>query len=270
MTSQEILDFMLGKKGGGGGEGKSNTHEAITLLQTPTSTPKSATKKVRSVAAAFAKCMADWLDTDDTAYEVMQSIANLRERIWHISKQLASMKLSAKQAEWKRNGYRNIDDDNELLNIDDLELALHHDVLQHERMLTSLRKILSAMAQEQEALGRRLDEFYKLDEANTQTIQVSFLSLEDCQVLFTATASELYRKQIMTEKVLNSVDDRLLYREDADDDGSSVIDESPRRLAQRCSEHWSRTHKDCCLLEFADVLKKLEQSNAQQSASTST
>lgn len=239
---------MLGTKGGV----RQSPQATKVAPQTPT-TPKSVTKKVQSVAGEFVKSVCNWLEVDDTGQELVQSISGLRERIWQISKELASMKQrTTKQAEWKKHGYRNRND--ELLSIEDLELALHHDVLQHERMLTSLRKMLSGTAQTQEAMGRRLDEFYRLlDDA--QMVRGSFLSLEDCQGLYTATANELYRKQMLAEKVLDSVSDRLLYRED--EHGSN--DENPRRLAQQCSEQWSRRHKDCCLLEVAEILEKIEQ-----------
>ena len=150
------------------------------------------------------------------------------------------------------------------LNVDDLQLALDHDLRQHERMMATLRRSLSALNQAQEALGRRLDEYYRLQ----QTVSIEgrayilhILSLEECQGLFTATASELYRKQMLAEKVLNSFHDGLLVCRDErlDDDREKAGSRSPRRVAHHCSELWSRQHKKSHLLEYKVLLEKLQQ-----------
>ena len=67
---------------------------------------------------AFVKTLLDWLETDETLQQVMQSVANLRERVWHTS-QLLLLQVRAKtttthtaasatqqQSLWKHCGYR--------------------------------------------------------------------------------------------------------------------------------------------------------------------
>jgi len=286
MTSQEIMDFMLGKKNGGAtNKGCSPARGAPTTV--PHGSPRAAVgagvvprspnnKKVQSVAVSFAKTLVqDWLDTDDTLHQVMQSIANLRERLWHTSQMLSALQeeTSISTNYWKACGYRGgtggggttrSDADNGGgLNVDDLQLALDHDLRQHERMMATLRRSLSSLNQAQEALGRRLDEYYRLQQ--TMSIEgravSSKLSLEESQGLFTATSSELYRKQVLAEKVLNSFHDGLLFCRDRrpDDDRETAGSSNPRRVAHRCSELWSRQHKKSHLLEYKVSLEKLQQ-----------
>lgn len=236
------------------------------------------------MATAFAKTMVqDWLATDDTLYQIVQSIAGLRERLWQTSFALSALREKKEEpaASWKKFGYRgastgggncgsdNDDDDGLLLTADDLQLALDHDLRQHERMLAALRRCLSALHQAQEALGRRLDEYYRLlvvvDSAAAaqqakQDRCIIILSLDDCQSLFVAAASELYRKQMMADEVFNSVHGRLLFRDNNVKGSSNEVESNdPRYVARRCSERWSRQHKESALLEHSGILGKLQQ-----------
>jgi len=266
MTSQEIIDFMLGKKGvsssGGGGVDKKAATSSWSSppLSSPRLQSPNNNRKAQLVATAFAKTLVKvWIETDDTLYQVVRSIANLRDRLWQTSQSLSKLKEHEEPAAWKTFGYRDCGG-GMMLNEDDLQLTLDHDLRQHERMMATLRRCLSALNQAQEALGRRLDEYYQLM-IEVSSGRPSILSLEECQSLFAATSSELYRKQVMAEAVLGSVENALLFRDDASKGPAfdSANGRNPRRVAHRCSDQWSRQHKDSKLREFSTVLDNLQE-----------
>ena len=266
MPSQEIIDFMLGRKNSGSLKsgnpdvvvGPSN-HASPRLVQSP----GSSIKKAQAVAFSFAKTMVnEWLETDDTLQEVVQSISGLRERLWHTSQALATVREREEIAVWKRSGYRGPHGADGLLTEDDLQLALDHSLRQHERMMHALRRSLSTLHQAQEALGRRLDEYHRLADFDLSDTKQFILSLEECQSLFVALASELYRKQVLAEEILDSVLDQLLFHDIATVTAVMPIDgenRNPRRLARLCSERWSRHHEQSFLVEHNAVLNRLRQ-----------
>jgi hypothetical protein len=270
MPSQEIVDFMLGRKSGGATSNgdpttiqRNNGPSGVVVgsnvsprLQSPGSA-----KKVQSVAFSFAKTLVnEWLETDDTLQEVVQSISGLRERLWHTSQALAAFKEREELAGWKRFGYRGGNGAETVLTRDDLQLALDYDLRQHERMMHALRRSLSTLHQAQEALGRRLDEYHRLVDFDLSNNYRFILSLEECQSLFVASASELYRKQALADEILDSVHNLLLFHDS--ERALMTIDAEnpdPRRLARRCSERWSRHHEQSFLVEHNAILDKLRQ-----------
>jgi hypothetical protein len=272
MTSKEIIEFMTGKRQEEDGQSIADSEEG--------GVSRCGGKEYRTICKAFEGVLVrDWLDTDENNLEqVMQSIANLRERIWETSRLLLEIKSiqdSSAAAGWKGLGYRGGRGKGCLMG-EDLELALDHDLLQHERMLTGARRLLATMGQAQDALGRRLDELYHFA-ATTEGLSVfndddeddygeresrDFNSkLEECQSLFTATSNELYRKQMLAEEVLLSCNDYLLYSNSEEDEDMLVstagseeereggykniysIQKNPHQIAQRCADQWSRTSK---------------------------
>lgn len=330
MASQDIIDFMLrGKKAaasdrpdpspGGVPETRPiNSGSKNSASKSSSPSPRKAAQQQQHAAAAvqqssaackaFARNLVDWLETDETAHQVVRSLANLRERIWHTSKLLLLLLLrrggavmalrrqnhhprqenSKQQQQHGFYGYgyrwdRGRDTaTSSTLNADDLEMALDHDLQQHERMLVQLRRVLSALGLTQEALSRRVDELYRVEimtenyyyysgsggllssSEQQQQQRVSSISLADCHGLFTATAKELYRKQMLAEQVLESAtSDGLFYRDD-DDDRNNEEDEGgedvPRRIAHRCSTQWSRTDSaESHLIEYAALLQEMLQ-----------
>ena len=116
-----------------------------------------------------------------------------------------------------------------LLRREDIELALDHDLLQHEKMMSVLRSVLRSMGQNIDTIGRRLDEWmmamykYEQQEQHRQhhgsirhNSQHHLLilkwkhQLELAQKLFVDLSKDLFWKQKALEQVLSSYHDRLL------------------------------------------------------------
>jgi hypothetical protein len=176
---------------------------------------------------------------------------------------------------WKGQGFR-VDPQKTALAEEDLELALSHDLLQHERMLAGARKLVHSLGEAQEALGRRLDElllhhmetYRYLDYSMTPEGFVAFEGIaskvDHCQQLYSQSSKELYRKQSLAALIFDSVQDALLFREsgkcfryaasggggDGDDDARS-----PRAVAQRVVDQWPRTHRESYFYKSAVLLR---------------
>lgn len=265
----------------------SNFDESLVVLTPQSAFPllSSPNKKTKVQLAAVTKALEktlvqDWIETDDLAHQVLHSIANLRERLWHTSLMLlrqtttAAMKQAeSKQGVWKQRGggYRHTGASMEYqggLMVQDLQMTLDHDLVQHERMMVSLRSLLATLGQAQEAMSRRLDECYRLlllgnhhhrPSHEQQLMDNDDEYDDDCvqTTLFTATAKELYRKQKLAARVFDSCNDGLLYT--IEDDVVAVANEefSPRNVAQCCSVQWSRTHPESHLLDCEAILKDM-------------
>jgi hypothetical protein len=160
---------------------------------------------------------------------------------------------------------------------DDLELALSHDLLQHERMLSGARKLIHSLGEAQDALGRRLDEllwhhmdtYRLLDDSITPEGSLAFegaaVKVDECQQLYSQTSRELYRKQHLAVQVLDSVQDTLLFREkgvfsSGGGDGDDVS-RTPRGVALRVADQWPRTHRESHLYASSLWLRDLMRAN---------
>jgi uncharacterized protein YfiM (DUF2279 family) len=276
--------------------------------------PQSPQSQANSASSAFSKALRkykpitnafhgtlvrDWLEVDDNLGQVMASIANLRERCWLTSRLVSKQKQQQQsknswssreggmnmlrsnpskntirqKPSWKGHGFR-VDAEKMTLAEDDLDLALSHDLLQHERMLAGARKLIHSLGEAQEALGRRLDElllhhmetYRYLDYSMTPDGFVAFEGIcsrvDHCQQLYSQSSKELYRKQSLAAQVFDSVADNLLYRERAVSrygagDGGDGDDaaRSPRAVAQRVVDQWSRTHRESHFYSSAVLLR---------------
>jgi hypothetical protein len=253
-----------------------------------------ALRKYKPITNAFHGTLArDWLEVDDNLGQVMASISNLRERCWLTSRLLAKQQLQLQQQSrngsssrgpntnisskpsWKGRGFRE-DPQKTALAVDDLELALSHDLLQHERMLAGARKLIHFLGEAQDALGRRLDElllhhmemYRYLDYSVTQEGFSAFegiaIKVDQVQQLYSQSSKELYRKQSLVAQVIDSVRDALLFREKevfgygSDGGGGNGDDDaerSPRAVAQRVVDQWPRTHRDSHFYASAALLR---------------
>lgn len=332
MASREIIDFMLGKaKKSSHDESTSALHPSaprgvpsspsLPLVGTPSPAkhePPSKPKGRSSVGRAFAKCLAEWVEEDETAHQILGSIANLRERIWYTSRlanrlretnntnQTSNNNNNAPQSnhgDWTQFGYRRtignnsyrnegtIEDEDTEWTAQDLGMALDHGLRQHERMLAELRSTMALLGSTQDALGRRLDEYYNNQYTSTSSSFVRgtpgeaqctslassggdtarpkpIVSLETCSTLFVATSKELYRKQMLVEQVIqSSVTDSLLYRSslataDGNDDmaaSMSMEGVSSRQVAHQCCSAWPREHRTSHLLDVCALLSEMQE-----------
>ena len=222
-------------------------------------------KKYWQILSAFRKTLQeDWLDVDDHLGDVIHSIVDLRSRILMSSKCLHTYcdktRSSAASSSLGR-GYRNQPQDSNLVTgylvEDDVELALSHGLMQHEKMMTGARRLISSLHQAQEALGRRLDELmtFRLDaneilrtpssysqmDQNDDAVEDGDLALFGMQLVewarqvFTELAEELYWKQCLVQTMLDSVNDDLLYH-----DGIMDGESTPLKVAQRVRREWPR------------------------------
>mmetsp|Transcript_28299 Transcript_28299/g.46846 ORF Transcript_28299/g.46846 Transcript_28299/m.46846 type:complete len:287 (+) Transcript_28299:393-1253(+) len=219
------------------------------------------TKQYASIVKAFqGTYQRDWLEVDDNLGAVMRSISNLRDRIYWTSEQLVKQQQQSEAAADETTNRsalpkrRSIASARVHLTRDDMELALQHDLQQHEQMMVGARSLISNLNQAQEALGRRLDEamqynleFEYYDEASSSFQSNNSMAMEQ---VYQELARALYQKQLLVVHVLTCTNNRLLMappssREQSSGSGpaalASVIeDDEPRTAAQTCIKKWTR------------------------------
>jgi hypothetical protein len=198
---------------------------------------KRAERKYWQILKAFQGTLErDWLQVDDNLHDVVSSIANLRGRIAMESRLLH--KENSPKHQWDGHGYHPAKSSGGLWR-QDVELALSHDLLQHEKMMTGARTLLAALSDAQEALGRRLEEAI-MHHMEMQCMPLWTSVVDRLEEVFCALAMELYRKQLLVQSLLNSVhDDLLAGQEEQDVD----MDANPRRVADKCCRDWPRGSK---------------------------
>lgn len=235
-------------------------------------------KKYWQILNAFRKTLQeDWLDVDDHLGDVVNSIVDLRFRVHMSSKYLheynehspSTMSTVSKSLGC---GYRNQSQDPDLvlghLVKDDVELALSHGLMQHEKMLVGARRLISSLNQAEEALGRRLDELMAFHLDVKQLLQImpdqdpvnvaedQDLALFGARIVewarrvYTELAEELYRKQGLVQTMLDSVNDDLLYHDGTIDDNEST----PVKVAEKCQRQWPRGESEENRLRIASLL----------------
>jgi hypothetical protein len=245
-TQQTYQDFMLAGKGviiNSATTSPSPTHSNnVEASSYYTKRKKKNTKQLGPIFKAFQGRLEEWMDLDGQMDAVLGSIANLRDRIWWESQKLQQLPSStAKSKPWEGCGFRT---PQLLLLEEDLELALTNDLLQHERMLSAARTLMSSLAQVQEAMGRRLDEWMlmKLEDGYAGVVEGVRLLLEhQVQETYLFLAGELYRKQLLVQKTIDSCHDGLIDKEAIqnlrEDEGN------PRSVARHCCQNWSPRDK---------------------------
>ena len=190
--------------------------------------------------------MREWLPVDDNLHQLVQSIASLRQQIWYASGSAAdaAAEKSNSSNRWRTCGYRGSSRRtcDRRLHTSDVQLALTHALLQHERMLAGLRKLIQALGQAQQAMVRRLDELLILYcTSNTVPGAQVFMALqmEECRELYQATANELLRKQIMADQILESSSDACLQLgRNCEADPAASRSQQPRTIARKVATEW--------------------------------
>ncbi|CAJ1930542.1 unnamed protein product [Cylindrotheca closterium] len=221
--SQEAFQtFMLG------GEASSSleTSTPSKTISTPSSSSKKGTKRFGPIVTAFRGRVEAWVQADSQLNNVLHSILNLRNRIWWERKKLEDSNQNKNS--WHCTGFRQ--SNHSFLLKEDLETAFSHDLLQHEKMLAGARTLISSMAQAQDGMGRRLDEFLEMEGLTdaAQNIQDAMLQV------FHFLGEELYRKQCLVSRIMDSCHDGLL----SDDLKEEKLDGNPRSVAKQCYNAW--------------------------------
>ena len=223
--------MLQGKQAGGGG-----TTPSTPITNTPvsgrgvTSGGKRRDKSEMAVYRAFQGRLQEWEELDNQLDAVPDSIANLRDRIWWETKHLEDV-LSAKP--WQGSCFRSPSRFLTALNRDDVQLALTHDLLQHERMLTTARTLIASLAQTQDAMARRMDEWLMMD-LEAPLSEQGRATLEQAQGVYVFLAEELYRKQELVKRVLDSCHDGLVDK----DVSEGRIVGNPRAVARQICAAW--------------------------------
>lgn len=227
-------EFMLRGKYGGGEATAPSTPIGRTPQNDSSSSGKKRGKNEMVVFRAFQGRLQEWKDLDSQLDAVLGSIANLRDRIWWETKHLDHLAISKP---WESLCFRSTSRFASYLHSDDVELALSHDLLQHERMLSTSRTLMASMAQTQDGMGRRLDEWMMM-QLDYPLSELGYSSLEQAQSLYVFLAAELYRKQELVKKVLDSCHDGLVEQDAVDDFGN------PRTISRQCCVSWDSTDSE--------------------------
>jgi len=189
----------------------------------------------------------DWMDSNLQLAQVMASIVNLRDRIAWESNELRGLQemifggdeeqdITLKP--WNGCGFRrHTHHPNTFLTSEDVQNALDHDILQHERMLSSLRSLIASLAQTLDTLGRRMDEWMIQTSflADSSRTQQEYQLLDDLQHVYDMLASNLFQKQVAVQQVLDSCNDGLVGHESK----HAVLVGSPRDVAKQAVKLWS-------------------------------
>ena len=212
---------------------------------------RTAIKQCSTIVKAFQGTLQrDWLEVDDNLAAVVRSISNLRDRIYWSSQQLA-VPYNTSGNDWKTPRGARVH-----LEHQDIELALKHELQQHEQMMAGARSLLNSLNQAQEALGRRLAEGMQLCleiRANPHSMDdktlSSLSSVDALEDVYHILADELYIKQVMVQEMLNCTNDYLF----ASDDDVVTADENPRRIAHRCSTKWTLMSQQADIKELMQL-----------------
>jgi len=235
-------------------------------------------KRFFSLLRAFYDSIIEWFDIDDQALQVMSSIENLRRRCLLTSQTLVLLRERPNESSkpshriaWRANGFRTeaVEGLSLSMSLEDLEFALSDELLQHEKMMSLARRLLSQLDQQVRAMQRRLDDLllHRPDyQEESPVIQMSFrgrgdeslaIRLEECRVLFSATARELFRKQLLAQDVFDSACDGLVTSQENNWDLVTDTETDPRGVVRRCVRVWSRKGKDSYFADHQDLIRRV-------------
>ena len=214
----------------------------------------------------------EWLDLDDQLMAVVGSIDNIRSRLPMESRILRNIR---DEDEWEAKkpwdgyaqGYSSRREHNFALRVEDVRLAQGYDLVQHEKMLAGLRRLLSALSEVQDALGRKLDELLShhwecsddagiesaMDPQGLSTVSLQTL-VDEASLVYNQLAMELYRKQGMVQELLDSVDDDMIAGEEKaahsfGPEGDDILGggRSSQKTASYCTKAWPRDSAQSCV-----------------------
>ena len=210
-----------------------------------------------------------WITIDDHLEEVVSSLENIQMRIPKEVKQLAKFKDVPDTLTTSHMSSC-------FLTKEDVNFALSYDLLQHEKMLAAMRKLLSDLTESLQMIGRKLNEAFLHYQTKYQFMHVhedeyedimndhearkSFVSMTNSLILidemneiFLMLSRELYRKQCLSNILFDVIDDNLL-------NGVGFESSATRRdqKARSVFKSWSRKSKDSCLAKkrFSIIMKK--------------
>lgn len=205
----------------------------------------------------------EWKDTNQRFEGVFRSIANLRDRVYFESSYLAPSEVTEKRnicslqeekqkqqrSPWKESGFRSSvmhHISGYSLMKEDIRLALNHDLLQHERMLSALRSLLASLAQTVDENGRHLDKWMLqnlIDQSDdisgwriSTKLEEEQNALELAQEVYLLLTSDLYFKQNIASRLFDSFHEVLLWVGDDKNKIKSYLKLDPRAEIKRLYE----------------------------------
>ena len=210
----------------------------------------------------FAIVKNEWVDIDDQMEAVISSINNIRNRLpmeTNVINAVSDEEEWQAQKEWDGYGlgYSARREHNFALTVEDVHLAMGHDLAQHEKMLKASRSLLSNLSEAQNALGRKLDDLIKHHLESTclgddirvsSTVSVQLLVDEATQV-YNQLSQELYRKQYLAQLLFDSVTDDMLHDDDGPikdvrfDGAENCSSMSSKDTSSICCKEWPRSSK---------------------------
>jgi hypothetical protein len=283
--NEELMEFLVGKKATTAPTTPGRADDSPSPAPQPHSSSSRKGKASSTVAAAFYKVLVQqWLDSDHFAEDILRSVVNLQDRITHELVLVDRMRTSGQQQQpgkkkkkpppptWKSYGYhtnvhrrhcsdgKNKNDEEGsflFLTLDDIHMTLDRDLLQHEAMLSQLRRTVSTMAQALDAMGRRLSEWYgNNDEAvfGAAVVDSYYDDVETAQSLYVACAEELYRKQTMVQMICDAS-----ARDMGNVLSTGTAYSSTPTTARECLSKWNRLCAESYLVAKKDEIKFLLQ-----------
>lgn len=179
-----------------------------------------------------------WIHIDDQILAVLQNVVSIRSRLpleWKVlhSSHVKIDDLNPQdngrvedEDEWKQHGLLGKLKETPYsfhLYTSDVQLALTHDMTQHEKMLAAIRTFMTNLSECHEALGRVVDTLFKFHLDCTSADRIEEEDGEDddqdgdmqkmvdnVTEVYQMLSSELYRKQILIPLILKSTQDEIL------------------------------------------------------------
>ena len=227
----------------------------------------------RPILRALQGRLEEWKETSQKFEGVVRSISNLRDRIYWESSCLATQFGSDPEQDhppWRQSGFRssfaNQKSSNALMK-EDVQLALDHDLLQHERMLSAVRSLVASLAQTVDEIGRRLDEWMLqtlidqselvLDERTLATQLKEQNAFELAQEVYSLLASDLYQKQKMATKVFESCHDGVFGGRIENGQSKSFFQSNPRDVIKQTSKELSNPEGKNLVLSLVNKLLEI-------------
>ena len=268
---------------------KSSGGSSIGTPSTSSSTTKQKSKEKKRyyqlINSFNDKVTHTWINIDDQILTVLQNVVSIRSRLPLEWKVLHSSHLKddnvnpqdddygRKEDDWKQHGLQGKLKETPYsfhLHTSDVQLALNHDMTQHEKILAAIRTLMTNLSDCHEALSRVVDTLWKfhLDCTQDRIEEDDDEDKEDGEIqdmvdnvteVYQMLSSELYRKQLLIPLILESTQDEILGIEKG-----KIIEGSRKGLqsARECCKSWDRNSEESCIdeskLSYVLKLGKLE------------
>mmetsp|Transcript_43769 Transcript_43769/g.44242 ORF Transcript_43769/g.44242 Transcript_43769/m.44242 type:complete len:270 (-) Transcript_43769:457-1266(-) len=182
----------------------------------------------------------EWIDLDDQLYMIFSSILSIRSRIRTAEKVISTAKeFNPIKINWKNHGCRiyPLQSGTPSLQLDDINDALHHDILQNEKLLKHARKLLSNLTEVHQLLGRKAEVSYHGQDFKFETGELCNASvlIDEIINIYTSLSLELYRKQKIAERFFE-----LSYECSSSPD-QNLVEETSLSL-----QEWKKGSKGSC------------------------